>query len=248
MRNGSNQLAIREFPIPLPRRMTTLAVDKRGYPVPAFVAWFNGEPDFRVVDHQHMQRCVYHRRCWICGEPTGAHMAFVIGPMCCINRISSEPPSHVDCAEFAAQACPFLSQPLAKRPDMARKPVPGKTVEPAGIMLAHNPGVCAVWVTKTYKPFRAPGPAGSSGVLFEVGPPERLAFWAKGRHATRPELDDAIAKGLPHLTKMAQMDGEAALAELRKQVGVFWRLLDDALPQPENDLPNVDLSSFEATR
>ena len=230
---------MREFPVPLPRYMQHLPVDKRGFPVPAFVHWIDGEnepePDFRIVDPAHMVRCVKQSRCWICGDIVGTYKAFVIGPMCCVNGISSEPPSHLACAEFAAQVCPFLSQPLAKRPD---KPVPVETHKPAGIMLAHNPGVTAVWVTKRYGLTRAPG-----GVLFQIGKPETVAFWAKGRRATRQEVNEAVAKGLPHLQEMAHKDGRAAERDLVRMVAAFSNLLDDVLPHP---LPDVDLSTFEA--
>lgn len=219
---------MREFPVPLPKHMRGLPVDKRGFPVPAFVHWIDGEPDFRIMDPSHMVRCVQHNRCWICGGNMGGYKAFVIGPMCCVNGISSEPPSHLGCAEFAAQVCPFLSQPLAKRPD---KPVPVETRKPAGIMLTHNPGVTALWVTKRYDLTRAPG-----GVLFQIGKPERVDFWAKGRRATRAEVDAAVEKGLPHLTAMAEKDGKAAMADLAKMVGAFWHLLDNVLPVEQEEV------------
>ena len=63
---------MREFASPLPDRMKALPVDKRGYPVPKFVEWIDGEPDFRVVSPSHMARCFRHHRCWICGEPLGS--------------------------------------------------------------------------------------------------------------------------------------------------------------------------------
>ncbi len=122
---------------PLPLRITTLPVDERGFPVPRFVAWIDGKPDFRVVDPRQRARAVRLNRCWICGEAFGAHKAFVVGPMCVVNRVSSEPPSHRECAVFAAQACPFLTLPRARRRD-ANLPATG---EPPGVMLTRNPGV-----------------------------------------------------------------------------------------------------------
>ena len=37
----------------------------------------------------------------------GVHKAFVIGPMCAVNRvIAPEPPSHRDCGTFSARVLP----------------------------------------------------------------------------------------------------------------------------------------------
>jgi len=47
--------------------------------------------------------CVRHKRCWLCGQPLGKFMCFVVGPMCAINKTSAEPPSHRDCALYAVQ-------------------------------------------------------------------------------------------------------------------------------------------------
>ena len=82
--------AIRD--IPLPHRMRKLPISDRGFPVPRFVPWINGQPEFRGFDGEHLSRCVKLKRCWLCGEPLGKFMAFVIGPMCAVNRVSSEPP------------------------------------------------------------------------------------------------------------------------------------------------------------
>ena len=34
------------------------------------------------------EQSVKEKRCWICGDKRGKYGAFVIGPMCAINRIS----------------------------------------------------------------------------------------------------------------------------------------------------------------
>ena len=101
--------------VDMPDRIARLPVDARGFPVPEFAMWYNGVPDFRVIKPGYVRKCIIKNNCWICGERLGVRKAFVIGPMCCINRISAEPPSHRDCALFAAKNCPFLSMPLARR-------------------------------------------------------------------------------------------------------------------------------------
>src|SRR3954470_19594274 len=110
----------------------------RGYPVPWFVAWIDGQPDFRIIDSPKLERAIKQQLCWICGGPMLGRRAYLVGPMCAVNRTSAEPPSHVPCAVSAAQACPFLARPHARRRDVAEDI---GTVKPAGEMIRRNPGV-----------------------------------------------------------------------------------------------------------
>src|SRR5580692_7475343 len=95
----------------LPRRMTALPIDERGYPVPWFVDWIDGKPEFRAMDPRKFVRAIKEKLCWVCGQRLGVNVCFVAGPMCGINRTSSEPPSHRECAVWSAQNCPFLNNP-----------------------------------------------------------------------------------------------------------------------------------------
>jgi hypothetical protein len=175
--------------------MKRLPIDDRGFPVPWFVAWIDGRPDFRVIDTPKLPKAVNNRLCWVCGGRLGVHMAFVIGPMCALNRIISEPPSHYECATFAARACPFLSNPRMRR---NTKGLPEKHQKKApGIHLDRNPGVVCVWVTRTFQVFRPH--VGADGVLFALGPPEAVKWFARGRDATREEVIIAIEEGVPAL-------------------------------------------------
>jgi hypothetical protein len=193
---------------PLPDKMKSLPLDHRGFPVPWFVQWFDaGKPtdngvgvaDFRVIDPQRIARAVKQRRCWVCGGPLGVHMAFVIGPMCAVNRVISEPPSHRDCAIFSATACPFLSQPRMRRNEKGIDSAveAGELKEAAGFGLKRNPGAACVWITRSYTVFRPH--AGSPGVLFKLGHPEETLWFAHGRAATRAEVMESIESGLPLL-------------------------------------------------
>ena len=232
---------MREFPVPLPKRMTHLPLDPRGFPIPAFVEHLpDGSRDFRIISPTHMARCVRQHRCWICGELLGGTFAFVLGPMCCVNGVNSEPPSHVDCASFAAVACPFLSQPLAKRNErgLADLEYEHGIVEAPGIMLKHNPTAACVWVTKGYKVTNV-----GNGVLFDVGPPERMEFYHRGRPASRSEVDRAIQIGLPKLRAAADKDGPKARLEMERRLTRLEFLLDRQHFAPE-PLPDVDLASF----
>jgi hypothetical protein len=180
------------------------------------------EPDYRVIDTTRMVACVKHRLCWLCGERLGAHLAFVLGPMCTINRIISEPPSHRECAEFAMKACPFLARPRMRR---NLKDLPEQHVEAAGIHSGVNPGVMALWLTRTYKPIRAT--LGNPGTLFNIGEPEVVTWWHEGRAATRDEVDKAMAIGVARLNEMAKQEGAAAVRDLNKK----WSEAQPYLPK-----------------
>src|SRR5262249_41454815 len=128
----------------MPHRIKALPVDRRGYPVPWFVPWEDGEPLFPVADPVKLAMAILHSKCSMCGQTLGAFKCFVIGPMCVVNRVSAEPPCHRDCAEFAVKTCPFMTMPLAKRTSDRIAGIE----DPAGIMIERNPGVSAIWVTK----------------------------------------------------------------------------------------------------
>lgn len=183
-----------------PPRIAALPLNEKGYPIPWFVEYVDGKPDFRIMDGKKWQRAVKEKRCWICGEPLGINMTFLAGPMCGINRISSEPPSHFTCATYAAQACPFLTLPKALRRE-ANMPE-GVKESPGGIMLPRNPGVTMLWVSDYYVVHKV-----SNGVLIEIGEPIRVEWFAEGRKATRAEVEESVRTGLPALQKLADEDG-----------------------------------------
>jgi hypothetical protein len=211
----------------MPDRIAALPISPSGFPTPWFVTWFRdgkscadgeGVPDFRVIGSGKIVEAAKHNRCWICGGPLGVYKAFVIGPMCAINRVISEPPSHRDCAIYSAKACPFLS-----RPNMVRNErglfENGKLRDgfeaPAGMGLMRNPGAVCVWVTKEFRPFRPH--AGNDGILFSLGLPVETLWFAEGRRAKRSEVLDSIDSGYPELEELAELQGPTAVAVLTTQ-------------------------------
>lgn len=193
---------------PVPKHMRKLPVNEAGYPVPWFVSWIDGKPEFRCVTAERIKEALSRKVCWICGNLLTADLAFVLGPMCAINRTNSEPPNHVSCAIFAATACPFLTRPQTERRDEG---LPAETSDPPGIALARNPGACAVWITRTFSLFDA-----GNGTLFKLGDPQRILWFAEGRQATRAEVLESIRTGLPLLQRVADEQGLDARRELAR--------------------------------
>jgi len=202
----------------MPPGIAALCVDDRGWPVPWFVSWRIDRrgPDFRAVDAGKVGTALRMRICWCCGQKLGETAVFLVGPMCGINRISSEPPSCHDCAGWAVRACPFLLNP-----NMRRMPSEAGDQE-VGVMLKHNPGVTLLWQSESWEPFRVDG-----GVLIDIGDPIS-AVWAKeGRAATREEVDASIAGGIGALRAMAREEGTGAAIELAERELAFSFLLPE---------------------
>lgn len=211
----------------MPGRIALLPRNKAQYPVPWFVATIDGVPDFRVIRQGGIQIALSRKLCWVCGVPFGRQedRAFVIGPMCAINHVSAEPPSHRECAVWSATHCPFLTTPRMVRRDRRK---PEGAVNPAGIMLTRNPGVALVWVTR----YRAWGTRSDhqGGTLFDIGACREALWFAHGREATRAEVLASIDSGLPLLREMAEQDGPGALAELGRMHGAALELIPAGAP------------------
>lgn len=64
----------------MPERIKSLPVCPRFLmPVPWFVAWQNGVPEFRAADSAKLAQDVRFKRCWVCGDNLGSKMTFAIG-------------------------------------------------------------------------------------------------------------------------------------------------------------------------
>jgi hypothetical protein len=194
----------------LPRRVERLPTDRRGFPIPWFVAWRDGQPHFPVVDAAKLGVAWNEDLCWVCGDKLGANRGWVVGPMSALEGATPEPPSHYDCARFSVCHCPHLATSTAS--------FSAKYAEAEGYAAQANvskvrSGATAIWVTKGRgaTPFRA-----GDGVLFGLDGPERLEWYAGGRAATAIEVREAIAIAWPTLQQTAEREGRGAQLAARR--------------------------------
>ncbi len=178
-----------------------------GFPVPWFVAWIKGEPEFRAMDPIKWAKALNKRLCWCCGQPLGHYSTFVIGPMCAINRVSSEPPSHPECAKWSARNCPFLTQRQMERRE---DEFTANAQSVGGIAIKRNPGVTLLWTTDTWAVFAD----GNGGKLIRIGDAHETAWYSHGRAATREEVLESVRTGLPALEGPAMAQGRRAVEAL----------------------------------
>jgi hypothetical protein len=202
--------------VEIPSRIRALPIHP-GFrmPVPWFVARpKEGEADYRIMDGAKMKAAIERKLCWICGGPLGTYFAFPLGPMCVITRTTAEPPSHRDCAVYAAKVCPFLVNPNKGRRDTDLPE--GRRM--AGIAIKRNPAVIAVWITHGYKTFRAPSDGQSTaGILFNVGDPTEVLWFNAGQPASREAVLRSIETGLPALEEIARSDPHPDALECLKK-------------------------------
>lgn len=215
------------LPSDIPPAIAELPCDERGYPVPYFVQWIDGKPDFRITDATRIRACKLAGLCWVCGKPLGETFSFVIGPMCAVNRTTAEPPSHHDCADWSARACPFLTKPQMKRREDEVSDENAGNV--SGFAIRRNPGVTLVWATNHWEEFSDM----RGGKLIKIGPPLGVKFYREGRIATRAEIIESIESGLPLLEAMCEQEATAhdrleAHEELRAKTRLAFKLLPAA--------------------
>lgn len=213
----TEQMTYRPGLPPLPQRMRALPLSDKGYPVPYFVAHVDGAYNFLVADARKQVICLQQNRCWICGQTLGVFKVFVVGPMAALNRISSEPPSHLECAEYAVAACPFLLYPKAKRRELEGSV---QSVAPPGVLMEHNPGVMLLWTTKKHEPLfgsRQPG-------LIQLGDPTTATWYSAGHKASRQQAEAALAFAKGELAKHCD-DDPRQLAMLDERVERLRKLL-----------------------
>lgn len=119
-----------------------------GYPVPSFQMWFDGKPDFRVIDPVKVSECVQETLCAICGVRLGEFCYFIGGDLCKENHLFSDPAMHEQCAEFSTAACAFLS---GRKSDYSDRPVDESVVRIEHMAVAVRPKNMYIFKTRTKK-------------------------------------------------------------------------------------------------
>jgi hypothetical protein len=205
---------------PLPKLMENLPVDERGFCVPWFVDWIDGRPEFRAMDGRKYVRAIKEKLCWVCGNPLKGVYCFVAGPMCGINRTSSEPPSNPDCARWSARNCPFLSRPdMVRREDDLVNNQKSRDLAP-GMAITRNPGVTMLWFTREYEVF----PDDKGRPLILMGRPAGVEWFCQGRPATRDEVEESIDGGIGALEAIARLE-PGGIEDLRRKQEKFKKWL-----------------------
>jgi hypothetical protein len=207
----------------IPARMRNRPIDHRGFPVPWFVSnkLPDGRWDFVHVDPKRLETAYRRGLCTLSGEPLGKFVSFVVGPMCIINRVAAEPPCIPELGKWAATVCPFLSQPLAKRP--AHDPQAEKQAEKnvPGLMVPDNPGGCVVWTVRKSDFERG------RDRLYRFGDPVEVTFWTKGRMATPTEALGLFEARAAKLAEFASAEGPHAMREFGRMKATAAKYLPD---------------------
>jgi hypothetical protein len=110
--------------VPIPKRLRTRPLDRRGYPVP-WVVFIDGAgmPQFTINDIGKAHACRTKRLCGLCGNRMDKTMWFIGGKRCFTHEHGAfvDPPNHYECAEYALRVCPFLAAPsYARRIDFGK--------------------------------------------------------------------------------------------------------------------------------
>jgi hypothetical protein len=173
----------------------------RGQLVPWWVSWTSlesdrptqvgdGRPRFDLSSRpKRFERAMREHRCWTCGDHLGTTVCFLTEPHWVVQGLSGEPPSHSDCAAYAATHCPYFVGPQA-------------------------PLLC-LWMCRRYATVKsAAGPlvkiSGATQIdWFCAGKPARRAQIVAAFAATMPKLRAMHAGDLAAKTKL-----ERALANI----------------------------------
>jgi hypothetical protein len=151
--------------LPMPERMQRLPLTEQGFPRLFFAPVKDGHVILRSVDVAKFHRCIQERLCWLCGEPLGPLMTFVVGAANTCTKLTFEPPCHYECAAYAMRACPFITNPEMRYRTAAWE----------------HPGRFALYTTSYYTV--GPVTSGWPAALITMGIPERID-WIVGNADT----------------------------------------------------------------
>jgi len=145
--------------VPVPTRLQKRPLDERGFLI-TYVTTIgtDGKPDFRIIDHFKVIECIEERICGLCGESIGPLVSLIGGEECVVRRQFSDPPMHPECARYASQVCPFLTNQNAKYHNRDNPPA-GIEVFSLPHISSQRPKRMAIYTTRAYDimRFRTPG-------------------------------------------------------------------------------------------
>lgn len=81
---------------PMPVRLARRGVDAEGWPVPFYS---NGVAN-HAVDMERLRVCCEDRRCGMCGDPLGKHVAFALSAKAALLSLTTLPGMHRECCEW----------------------------------------------------------------------------------------------------------------------------------------------------
>ena len=170
--------------VAMPERLAARPRDGRGYPIP-WTAMIDreGHPDFRVIDVEKVAMAVSLKRCAMCGQQLGRHLAFIGGPVSFKTRLFTDMPMHKDCATYAIQVCPWLAAPNMRYAEKMPKLSGAATVERTEEMAEERPERFFIGTTKACRLVRTPGGA----VVMRADPWEWHEWWCHGQRVEAME-------------------------------------------------------------
>lgn len=100
--------------VPVPQMLARRPRDRRGFVIPwAVMVDEHSTPHFTVMDEIRRIHVLERDLCPLCGFKLFRYRAFVGGPRSAFdpNGAYTDPPMHLDCAQYALQVCPYLAAP-----------------------------------------------------------------------------------------------------------------------------------------
>lgn len=90
-----------------PIQLAARPQNRQGLPLPWFI--LEEYDNFKKIKTGAVDIAHQTNVCWLCGSPLLGLKAFVCEPIQAITRVTAEPTSHADCAEFVAKM-PYTTQ------------------------------------------------------------------------------------------------------------------------------------------
>lgn len=138
----------------IPEYLKHLKVNSKGYPIPFFVAYVDGKPDFRLLDARKQGYCIDQKLCAICGKKLFKNSYyFISGPEGYKNKIATDPAMHRNCAEYSLNMCPHLHIEKTTRRESGLE----KLHEQQGEIMLDKPPMLLLIKADSFKRHNEPG-------------------------------------------------------------------------------------------